>query len=315
MKHLFSSIVFLLTITYCNAQTFLAQKGILTSATNEKIAFENIQIIGSDFQYIEPSTGEQKKLPIKTVKVIEDEKYKRVFTNRSIIVSSEISSQGIVQEKTKPDFANDSLIQAKKLVVIKDTISKTGHPNGIYFTKADFINKVPNSNAEIVPKELVGWEKEELTGLPDECFFYLVSEDKRIKNVFAICYSGQLYFQTQAILDNRNKTDRAQTNHFTNGFTKVKIAGENYYYTEVSLANKWAQSFAYTGGAAGGILASTLNDLKGIVWDVKNKEFNIFKNCKDYNAFIKELYPESVQECKNRQPDIYKVREAIEIIK
>lgn len=291
------------------------KKGTFTSATNEKIAFEKIQIIGSDFHYIEPATGEEKKVAIKTVKVVEDENYKRVFTNRNIIVSSEISSQGIVQEKTKPDFVNDSILQAKKLLIIKDTISKTGHPNGIYYTKADFINKVPNSKAKIVPKELVGWEKEELTGLPDECYFYLVSEDKKIKKVFAICYAGKLYFQTQAILDNRNKTDRAQTNHFTNGFTKVKIAGENYYYTEVSLVNKWAQAFAYNGGAAGGILAINLNDLKGIVWDVKNQEFNIFKNCKDYNLFIKDLYPEGVQECNNHQPDIHKVRQVINIVK
>lgn len=305
----------MLSINYCSAQDFLAQKGTITSATNEKIAFEKIQIIGNNFQYIEPSTGEQKQLSIKTVKLIEDENYKRVFTNRNIIVSSELSSQGVVLEKTKSNLVNDSLAQTKKLKIEYDSIAKNGCPDGIYFSKEDFINKIPNSKAEIVPKELVGWEKDELTGLPDECYFYLVSEDKKIKKVFAICYKGNIYFQTQAILDHRNKTDRAQTNHFPNGFARVKIIGENYYYTEVSLVNKWAQGFAYSGGAAGGILATTLYNQKGIVWDVKNKEFNIFKNCNDYNEFIKQIYPEGVQECKNQQPDIYKIREAVEKIK
>ena len=54
---------------------------------------------------------------------------------------------------------------------------------------------------------------------------------------------------------------------------------------------------------------------KGIVWDIKNQEFNIFKNCKDYNDFIKDKYPEGVQQCENQQPDMLLVRKAIEKIK
>lgn len=303
------------SISYCNAQNFLAQKGILTSATNEKIAFERIQIMGSDFQYVEPSTGEEKKIPLKTVKIIEDENYKRVFTNRNIIVSSELSSQGIVLEKTKSDLVHDALVQTKVLKVEYDSIAKNGCPDGIYYTKEDFINKDPNSKEAIIPKELVGWEKDELTGLPDECYFYLINGDKKIKKVFAICYRGNIYFQTQAILDNRNKKDKAQTNDFPNGFVKVRSIGENYYYTEAVLMNKWVQGLGYSGGIVGAGIASSSKNYKGIVWDVKKKEFNIFKNCKDYNDFIKVLYPEGVQECKNQQPDIWKVRQAIEKIK
>ncbi|MFY0481327.1 hypothetical protein ACI6PS_01875 [Flavobacterium sp. PLA-1-15] len=313
MKQLLTLIVFIASITYCNAQTILAQKGTFTSATNEKIAFEKIQIIGSDFHYIEPATGEEKKVAIKTVKVVEDENYKRVFTNRSIIVSSEFSSQGIVQEKTLTDTIATARTQLPKKEEV--VASENGYPVGIYYTKDDFIRKVPNSRAVIVPKELVGWEKDELTGIPDNCYFYLASEDTRIKKVFAICYKGYIYFQAQAILDNRHKTDRAQTNAFPNGFSKVQIMGENYFYTEVGLVNKWAQGLAYSGGVAGSVMATGMYNQKGIVWDVKNQEFNIFKNCKDYNDFIKDLYPEGVQDCKNHQPDIHKVRQAMEIIK
>lgn len=313
MKQLLTLIVFIANITYSNAQTILAQKGTITSATNEVFFFEKIQIVGSDFQYIEPSSGEEKKLPIKSVKIVEDENFKRVFTNRSIIVSSEFSSQGIVLEKTRTDTIAIARTQTPKKEEV--LFSENGYPVGIYYTKEDFIRKVPNSKVAILPKELVGWEKEELTGLPDECYFYLVSEDKRIKKVFAICYKGHIYFQTQAILDHRHKTDRAQTNTFPNGFAKVQTMGDNYYYTEVSLVNKWAQGLAYSGGAVGGVMATGMYNRKGIVWDVKNKEFNIFKNCKDYNEFIKDLYPEGVQECKNHQPDIHKVRQAINIVK
>ncbi len=68
---------------------------------------------------------------------------------------------------------------------------------------------------------------------------------------------------------------------------KVIIEDENYFYTEVMLANIWAKGFAYNTGAAGGAIVSTLNEGKSVVWDIKNQEFNIFKNCEDYNDFIK----------------------------
>ncbi|MGV8915661.1 MAG: hypothetical protein ACOH1X_09475 [Kaistella sp.] len=44
-------------------------------------------------------------------------------------------------------------------------------------------------------------------------------------------------------------------------------------------------------GPAGGAMASSLNQSKGVVWDVKNNEFNIFKNCEDYNSFILDKMP------------------------
>ncbi|MCY1236346.1 hypothetical protein D3C87_67600 [compost metagenome] len=307
-------LLFFIATSYCNAQDLLAKKGTITLATNEKISFERLELVDGHFKYFEPTTGEDKKIAISTVKVIDDENHKRVFTNRNIIISTEFS-QGMVIEKTKAD----TIASAKKPAPKKEDakVAANGCPNGIYYTKEDFINKVPNSTAVVIPKGLVGFTKEEIVDdIPAECYFYLKNEDKKLKRVFAVCYKGHIYFQTQAILDNRNKTDRAQTNHFPNGFAKVISLGENYYYTEVSLANKWAQGFAYgSGGAVGGAIGSSLGNHKGIVWDVKNKEFNIFKNCNDYNDFIKVLYPEGVQECKNHQPDIVKVREAIEKIK
>ncbi len=302
---------FLMTIGYCNAQDILAEKGTITLATNEKIAFEKLELTGKQFRYLEPVTGEKKEIAMNTVKVVDDGNHNRIFTNRNIIISNELS-QGILIEKTKADTI------AKKPAPKKEdpAFTANGYPNGIYHTKEDFINKIPSSTALVIPKELVGFEKEEIVDhIPSDCYFYLKNEDKKLKKVFAVCYKGEMYFQTQAILSNRNKTDRAQTNYFPNGFVRVKTMGENYYYTEASLANKWARGFALNGGAIGGAINSTLENQKGIVWDVKNKEFNIFKNCKDYNEFIKTLYPEGVQECKNHQPDLLKVREAIHKIK
>jgi len=302
---------FLMTIGYCNAQDILAEKGVILLATNEKINFEKLELAEKQFRYIEPTTGEKKEIAMNMVKAVDDEKHNRVFTNRKIIISTEFS-QGILVEKTKADSIADAKKLSKKEI---PTIAANGCPDGIYQTKQDFINKIPSSTAAVVQMGGIIDKEEIVDYTPDACYFYLKKEDKKIKKVFAVCYKGQIYFQTGAILNNRNKTDRAQINDYPNVFVRVRIMGENYYYTEVDLVNKWAQSFAFGGGIVGGALSKgNLYNAKGIVWDVKNKEFNIFKNCDDYNEFIKTLYPDGVQECKDHQPDIEKVREAIKKI-
>ncbi|MFN0254356.1 hypothetical protein [Pedobacter ureilyticus] len=190
----------------------------------------------------------------------------------------------------------------------------SNYPNGIYTTKADFVNKLPNDTSAIVPKNLPGKKKDSLT-LEQNTFFYTSKTDKKIKNVFAVVYNNHIFFNIASILSNRNKTDRSQNHNNPNSFVGVLIGGNNYLYTEANLANAWAQGFAYgMGGAIGGIAAQGMIYGKGIVWDVKNEEFNIFKNCKDYNEFIKDKYPSGVQECKNNQPDVLKIRADIKTI-
>ena len=203
-----------------------------------------------------------------------------------------------------------------KVPEVEDTLFKPRYPDGIYKTKEDFIAKKPNSTETVRPKGLVGLDKPLLTTIEHACYFYDMY-DYKLKNVFAVSYKGHLYFQVQAILDNRNKTDRAQASDFANGFVRVIMGGDNYFYTEADLSNAWAQGLAYggIGGAAGGMAARSFVNGKGVVWDFKNNEFNIFKNCKDYTAFIQPLYAEGVQECKKQQANIWEVRKAIEKIK
>ena len=168
-----------------------------------------------------------------------------------------------------------------------------------------------------MPKGLIGFVKPKLTTIEHNCFFYNEDTDEKLKDVFAVSYQGHLYFQINAILSNRNKTDIAQTNDFPNSFVRVIMGGKNYLYTEANLANQWAQAISYgaVGGAVGGALANSVIYGKGVVWDFKNSEFNIFKNCEDYNEFIKDIYPNGVQGCENQQPNVMNIRKVIEIIK
>ena len=192
---------------------------------------------------------------------------------------------------------------------------KIEYKNGIYTTKQDFINNKPTENIPLKKVTLYGIEKKEVDDEVPDCFF-LKKDGKKLKNVFAVVYNDNLYFNIAAILSNRNKTDRAQGSDFPNSFVKVSIAGGNYLYMEAILANNWEKGLGYgLGGVAGSVIATGSNHEKGIVWDYKNQEFNIFKNCADYNEFIKELSPDSVQVCTKNQPDLIQIRNAIKAIK
>lgn len=93
------------------------------------------------------------------------------------------------------------------------------------------------------------------------------------------------------------------------------MGGENYYYTEVELVNQWEAGTAINFGVVGGIIANNMIQGKGVVWDFKNQEFNIFKSCKDYNKFINDKLPNNKQKCEKHQPNMFEVRKSIELIK
>lgn len=314
MKYKLLSVILLLNCTIALAQSELAKKGFITLADNQRVAFNNLKLQNGKFVFMDSATGTEKELTIKEIKYVEDDRMSRVFTNKSVETASDI--QKAEEEKQLAIQRKEQKETADKLRIMKEEANTLRLlPNGIYKTKEDFINKRISSTDEVVPKALYGFEKAVLTKIADDCFFYYKSTDDKVKNVFAISYKGHLYFQISAILDNRNKTDRAQSNDHPNSFVRVTSAGQNYYYLEADLVNGWAQGFAYNAGAGGAALAQSLVNGKGIVWDIKNQEFNIFKNCKDYNDFIRDKYPQGIQECKNQQADILLVRDAIEKIK
>lgn len=200
--------------------------------------------------------------------------------------------------------------------IVKDSLFKPNYPEGIYATKESFIAKTPTDIYDVVAKNLAIFSNKNLTDIVHNCFFYNADSDEKITDVFAISYKGHLYFTIVAILDYRNEKDRAQTSDYPNSFVRVIFGGNNYYYTEAQLANKWAQGVtAGVGGVVGYVVAGAMIYGKGVVWDFKNSEFNIFKNCEDYNTFIADKNAEGVQECKKHLPDMYKVRVAVDKIK
>ena len=270
----------------------IVSSGIITLKSNETTGFENLHFIGEKIAFKNVATNKQAAYLLADVYTVEDDNQQIVYKNGELIKPKTVA---------KPKAA--------------DTLYKPRYPAGIYVTKEDFIARKPTATDSIQARGL-NYEREVLNYIPHNCFFY-TQDDKKLKDVFAVSYKGHLYFQVDAILSNRNKTDRAQTHDRPNSFVRVLMGGDHYLYTEAELANVWAQGAAYggIGGAVGGVLANGMVHGKGIVWDYKNAEFNIFKNCTDYNRFITAVYPEGAQECKNQQPEQAKVRNAIWKIK
>lgn len=243
MKFKLSLIIILLNsfISFC--QTELAKKGIITTATNEKVAFNNVRLENGKFAFFDVKSGSESNLAISEIKYIEDEHDSKVFTNKTVVDRTREADLKLEAEQkkiAKETAIKQAEVDRKKLEEEKTALAFGIYPNGVYFTKEDFLNKkVSNSSYELYTKEVDGIEKDRIYGIPDECFFYYMSNDKKIKDVFAVSYRGRLYFQINAILKNRNKTDRAQDNDHPNSFVRVKIYGANYYYFEADLANIW----------------------------------------------------------------------------
>lgn len=286
MKSIYIFAVLLMSSAAFGQKFKSLKEGTITVVTGEKISFKDLTWKDGKASYINFSSKLKEELYEQSIKEISEEPLESGLNVNKTLVTSEMNG-----------------------------FKKTGLPEGIYETKADFTAKQPAKTQKLVKKGLVGFEKTPINDEAMECFFYDEISDRKLKNVFAVVHNGYLYFSVQSILSNRNKTDRAQGSDFPNSFVKVTIEGDNYFYTEVGLANIWAKGLAYNMGPAGGAMASSLNQSKGVVWDVKNNEFNIFKNCEDYNSFIRDIMPDDILQCRNNSYDQLFIRKTIEKIK
>lgn len=271
--------------------------GIITTVTNEKIAAKDIKWdINGKASFLNAGNKQMEDLYENSIKSLEP-------TEENTVNFTSITNEKPLDPSIKK--------------VVDDGLYRPILPEGIYVTKQEFIDKIPSQKKHLSKRGLYGFEKPVLEDADQICFFFDEKESK-LKNVFAVVQNGILYFNIKAILDikNRNKNDRAQDSDNPNSFARVTMGGNNFYYSEINVGNVWAKGFAMgAGGTAGYSMMQSENSYKGLVWDSKNQEFNIFKNCKDYNDFIKDKSPEDVQECTTNQPDNFRVRKAIEKIK
>lgn len=127
---------------------------------------------------------------------------------------------------------------------------------------------------------------------------------------FAVWLNGSLFIQQENFRKYAVKGDKNEEGDISNSYHRVLEAGK-FIYLEVELANSCSKGLAYgSGGALGGVIGSSMNRWKGIVFDINKKEFNILKDCKDFNEFLTSFPAENVK-CENKKIDIIAVREYI----
>lgn len=174
------------------------------------------------------------------------------------------------------------------------TIRKGDFPEGVYMTLEDVLNKKPSSTDEIYFETS---EKYDDVNLPEKAFFYFKKNGKKIKFPLAVSHKGEMYFQTYRKYT--NKKDKGYDPDAYSRFCKVTIYGRFIYFEE-SMRGMFSK-FAL--GAISPVTYSINGNIKGIVLDLENREFNILRDCEDLNNFLKEKnIPEF--ECKS---DIYTI--------
>lgn len=207
----------------------------------------------------------------------------------------------------------------------QQTFESIEYPDGLYKTKEDFINKKPSDVRQLIVKEIKLIN--DTDSIVNRCYFLNKETNKRIKNIFAVSYNGNLYISNKAILENKNKDDKSLSPASSmNAFVLVTIWGKKYLYVEAGLVNHWQVGLS-SGIAAGvgGFVGSELGEAidksypsttqfgTGVVWDIENLEFNIFRNCPDFNEFIERYQIERI-DCEKEVFNLERVREIMHVI-
>jgi hypothetical protein len=292
-KHIITFLFFIITSIGFSQEIQSLKTGFITITTNQRLKFKNLRTEGIEVVFHNIKTSSDYRYLKNTIKKIEDDSLNVVYVN--------------------PKFEDEPNIREKK-VAKEDIFYKHNSPDGIYYTKEDFIQNNLATDKAIIAKDLDGLDSDAMILVENNCFFHFKADEKKIRNAFAVSYNGYLYFQIKAILSNRNKTDRAQKNDYPNSFVRVFIGGTNYLYTEAPLVNLWEEAFTYA-ATSNYALTESLTNAKGLVWDFKKQEFNIFKNCADYKNFIIAVLPEKTIECESSEADVKEIRKDILLIK
>lgn len=188
-------------------------------------------------------------------------------------------------------------------------------PEGLYYSYEDFVNKKVRPSVRLERHTFRGNKVIDKDIIEDHVFFYRVKDTSKVEDVFAISFQGNLYFKQRGMTKNAKKGDRDESGSNANLYHRVLKDG-NFFYMEGMFGNAWVKGLAYGGGVVGGAVAASENRLTGVIYDFSTNEFDFFRNCKDFNVFLKSKnFPEL--DCKTNR-DIergtQKIREIIDQI-
>lgn len=253
------------------------------------------------------------KFNYKRIVVLSNENTKLIYdytvgSPYQLIEANDIPNENLNVRTT--DLINENVIPAS----FKGEF-RPNYPDGIYLSKESFKLKTPQKS-EIIPVLRKGRSVIQIDSIPQVCDFIYVSSNDIVTNCFAVSYRGFLYFRSGVMVKYKSKNDKAESVREANTFARVIMGGEHFYYTEYEFVNQWSAGLAANAGAVGSAMYNGLYDQKGVVWDFKKEEFDIFKSCKNYNLFLEVHDKSNIKNCKGgSRPNLNDVRSLIKRIK
>lgn len=186
-----------------------------------------------------------------------------------------ISKEVFVQTK-KP--TNDSVSTQKSIE----------YPDGIYHSLADFKAKKPTSTEKIYAKIGPLISRKTTDSIESVCTFFH-SNNKKVKDVFAVVYNQELYFRFGSIHQYRDEEYGKFSNSFPNEFIKVQHIGKQYLYLPLVYENSQV-SGAYSGiGISITVPIGKQRTLEiPIIWNQQKNVFYILNRCKDIHKWISD---------------------------
>lgn len=153
-------------------------------------------------------------------------------------------------------------------------------------------------------------------GYQDNQIFFVLPKQKKLKHVFAVSYKGDVYIQEKSIIINAEKGDKSQVPLYLLAYTRVLSDG-NFFHLECRTKNINSSTvIGMGGGLLGAVFAEALrdkNDSPCILFDFQSKKFNIIRNNKDFDEFLKSKNsPYNMMGYEKRQLNYLKIKEIID---
>ena len=205
------------------------------------------------------------------------------------------------------------------LLLILAVFSHSGHaqhyvadyPEGFYYSYDDFVNKKVRPAVNLERHSMRGDYVFALDSIADQVFFYRVKLAEKVDDIFAIKYRGNLYFRQRELTKHARHGDGAQAGNNQNSYHRV-IKDGKFFYLEGLFFDVWAKGALLNAGVTGQIMAFNLDQMKGVIYDFGNNRFDFFRQCKDFNNFLKEQHYDGQADCKTY--NIQTVRDIIDKI-
>ena len=183
------------------------------------------------------------------------------------------------------------------------------YPEGVYLTYERFLEKTP-SNKRVEARDLYKPKKRIRDAMIDNCYFYYRRSKKRVKDAFAISYEGSLYFHVKSMQNLMEKKDRKQKIDHKDSFIRVVDQGR-YLYMEAFTRKGGGIGFGIGGGPVSVATGGSKEILKGVIYNFESGKFDLFRDCKDFNQFLRFAHSMEEFECDKKQVPIELVREII----